>query len=522
MRGALSRRGRVFIAFCRDTLAKFREYRKQRRQFYLRIIFYGGLAVIASWLDPLGLDTVTNRHSERLIKRAVAPFYPSTGQERTTVVLFTEDTTDAFHTIWPLRYLDHGTILRRILQLKPKAVFIDIMIPEVRSIDPTMPQLVHQLRKWAGPVIKDEAGTTHQRIPVFIAARSKDGMKVARPLQEITQPVAIDWSGYGDNYPLYVSNASDGRLATPAIAMYRRYCADTPGWPGCIRSGGDSRFQAPMSVRWGSTVPPLQGEFSSIKNCQDVDQSWTSRGWFAVKLAVMSLFEGVVDEARRSQRCPFNLTIDALLFRTARVGEDPFVREAITGRYIFVGTRITGGSDKFVSPVHGQLPGIYLNAMAFDNLVDFGDSYLRTSPHLGPGMDLGGLIAFSIWMTLVVIYAGMKWHYEAKSQTGEDFAMTDKDMEIPAHVRRVFLLCVAIPLPLSVALLLFWGLNFSPINWLGIVGLVFLIQTLMRDEALRSFQDRAQTMFNWLAVNLGGVRTAGEGQKSRKEGDRNE
>jgi hypothetical protein len=79
-------------------------------------------------------------------------------------------------------------------------------------------------------------------------------------------------------------------------------------------------------------------------------------------------------------RCPYTRTISVghLLGSTG----DPDVQDALAGRAVFYGAAFQLTGDRVLSPVFDELPGVYLHAMAYDNLVTFGHNYKRAHREL--------------------------------------------------------------------------------------------------------------------------------------------
>jgi hypothetical protein len=64
--------------------------------------------------------------------------------------------------------------------------------------------------------------------------------------------------------------------------------------------------------------------------------------------------------------------------------------EALAGKTVFYGGAFYLTSDRVTSPVYEELPGVYLHAMAYDNLVTFGPDYKRADrdfPSLSRAVD---------------------------------------------------------------------------------------------------------------------------------------
>ena len=133
----------------------------------------------------------------------------------------------------------------------------------------------------------------------------------------------------------------------------------------------NSGHPADMLVAWGNTVS--EGD-AALPECAPVTADPVSR-WQAFGTAIASGLAGVAggpEAARgpksweRLQPCTYHSEIGA---RELFADGDRLKR--IKGSYVFVGGAIAGTGDTVTSPVHGQLPGVYLHAMALDNLLSF-------------------------------------------------------------------------------------------------------------------------------------------------------
>jgi CHASE2 domain-containing sensor protein len=68
----------------------------------------------------------------------------------------------------------------------------------------------------------------------------------------------------------------------------------------------------------------------------------------------------------------------------------------LKGKTVLIGADIPGIPDTFVSPVHGTLPGVFLHAMALDNLLALQTRYLK---------EMSGWIWVAIEISLVMLAA---------------------------------------------------------------------------------------------------------------------
>jgi hypothetical protein len=102
------------------------------------------------------------------------------------------------------------------------------------------------------------------------------------------------------------------------------------------------------------------------------------------------------------RKCPHTNTISVvhLLGRFDKKLKD----ESVKGRTIFYGGSFEMAGDRVISPVFDDLPGVYLHAMAYDNLLTFRTDYKRAEQH---GLSLsrvvnGLLLLFTIVLLLLV------------------------------------------------------------------------------------------------------------------------
>ena len=74
-------------------------------------------------------------------------------------------------------------------------------------------------------------------------------------------------------------------------------------------------------------------------------------------------------------RCPYTRTISVGHLLTTSGDQD--VHDALAGRAVFYGAAFQLTGDRVISPVYEELPGVYLHAMAYDNIATFGRDYKR-------------------------------------------------------------------------------------------------------------------------------------------------
>ncbi|PWC57677.1 hypothetical protein TSH7_25325 [Azospirillum sp. TSH7] len=124
----------------------------------------------------------------------------------------------------------------------------------------------------------------------------------------------------------------------------------------------------------------------------------------AADQAWRSIFAGltpVFGPAAR-QSCFYILTISA-----EQLGNHDVI-DLLKDRIVFYGTDLLTQHDLFNSSVFGQVAGVQAHAMAFDNLMTYGDNYFRGSPEIhfaGMPISYAELTELGLWMLMAVTTA---------------------------------------------------------------------------------------------------------------------
>lgn len=400
----------------RSYLSSFRDARLKAVPGYLvawstfsRMVVIFVALIVPAWLleivDPFGLSGAVERHSQQIVQKLAAPFYPATAQSRIAVVLIDEASLAIRGESWPPRYLYYEEVVRRIAKQRPSAIFLDVLIDDHRSYDGSLPLAQKALEETL-----QETG-----VPLYLAVLD-DGERNLFAKVPGTQLAMAGWSGYGDDYPLLVDKTHrfgekplDGgkqcdseSLPTAAFALYRQVCSiGTQGSCGDTPAKADvGAFCAPLVVQWGYNVAPevRARDLISDSQCAPSDARPGSRLFDSVRLLWSSFLASFSNdlEAQGRQTCPYTLTLREEDLSSARA------RGLLKDRVVLVGTSLAGIHDLVASPVHGQLPGVYLHAMALDNLLTWDDGYFSRAEGTPILLVLGLLLA---WVSAALIRA---------------------------------------------------------------------------------------------------------------------
>ena len=294
---------------------------------------------------------------------------------------------------------------------------VPILVTNTLNIQPG--REAHCVSDWTDIDALGDNGTLSAPIrAAAIASRAySDGGKAAG-----LEVIAANWLDARDQYPIGIAVASHdkacnatvddmpallaapekyvqgGYLASPATALYALYCRgsregcpdirrlDLAGQPGGYRLYAiGPRVQQRMLVRWGSRQSPqMQADFAQAERADDcIAQNTDSVAYEAIVQSVHAILPFLNEMFDNTDRtCPYfdTLTADEVI-ETERYfpDENPqdFLRRYLKGRIVMVGSDLPYVQDRIASPIAGELPGVYLHAMALDNLIDYGNGYQR-------------------------------------------------------------------------------------------------------------------------------------------------
>ncbi len=482
------------------------QYRWIKGLFYstlLTSLFWGGIAQF----DPFGIKAAASIQSGSLFMRMIGgPWYDSTAQDKITVVLIDDSYIREIGESWPMSYIAQDMLLTDILAFKPKAVFIDLLYSHNHE---TPNDSLHQLVD----TISQNEINADSAIPIFIplvvqdvqgvdtCSSSRDfppDSKEANAKKDIESniPVIIEieqsnahktytgWAGCGDGYPSFIFQ--DKQYMTPAFALYEEVCrADDKTFKAdcsALQAGDYSAFKKPMMVRWGTIVS--KEHKAALKAggilCADIDKdSFSSKiGYLGSQLwsAVGQSFSSTANRGK-SESCTYTDTVHATWFLgggSQKTHED--LKGLIGGRIVLLGTQITGVHDTTISPINGQVPGVYLFAMALDNYLTYGSDYFKLLS------DVPAAVIEILALLAITFSMGILGHIAFVH-----FSKIDQSINFLSRLGLsiLFFLFLKIIIPVCMSLLLaliMWQCRIAPMDWIGISLLSFIANPIkLRD-----------------------------------------
>jgi hypothetical protein len=229
------------------------------------------------------------------------------------------------------------------------------------------------------------------------------------PLRGLRQ-AAVKWEdNRTDDYPV---TGNDG-VETAAFDLYQELCGGEQ--PFSTLCDADFATQivtdeglAPLAVRWGQgshgDLDRYWDDAGSVNTCpaspRDIGRSLAQVAQLAVDHVFYAFRTKAAQERSLETRCSYHLMIPA----SKILGLSPEARRAVLGhKAVFIGSAAAGSNDVIDAPGRGQLPGVSLHAMAFDNLLVNGGRYLRYPPNAL--LDLGLPDIVEVVLALIIVTA---------------------------------------------------------------------------------------------------------------------
>lgn len=318
-----------------------------------------------------GTSERADKYAQDLVNTYAGDWIYPPPRDDITVLLLTDQAV-AVHQRghWPASYDFHARVLNTVLNHEPAAVFIDFLWlsqrTETADGQRDGPYLVKTLKRYQAA-----------NIPVYMAstpAVKQNWPELDGLVKHVEAQLDIDFVDFvSRSYPVKKNNT-----ATPAFQIARDIRPEL--FP-------QSPVEA-MDVFWG-TLP------------NKTNLSWmTDQGDDTAVLDVLtSGYSGVKTSV------PFTTTLFVrdLLKPVATTSEkaseetDAFIK----GKVILYGANLTGVNDLVFTPTRDILPGVYLHAMALDNLFHWGFNY-KSANGSGLLQEQGWRHAWNMLMVLPV------------------------------------------------------------------------------------------------------------------------
>jgi len=388
-------------------------WRVNLRAGSVKLIILIVVSFIMLWLgdklDARGM--VVTRFFARLQAPLTAQFnYPPQVRDQITVVMYDQEFLQASQSAWPISYQDHADALLRLVSdpnARTKAIMLDITFGQERN-DPTVSTLLQALCS-----IQND-----YKVPVFLAAlpSPKDGQLTVRSGLSADQTkgekicftlVGVDYvpdplDGIAWSYQMSRHLTDAGWQSGPAVGpdlqpTYRSAAMAIAQDAAHLELGEET---VPLALIWGHNSANQVDKPESLSRCRP--------GQARLKNLIPGVLRQIWEEPLQRPLCPYHQTLSMAQLGVLTEAElSPY----LAGKYVFVGAKVPGYNDFADSPVHGLIPGIYMHAMALDNLLTYQDKYKLNGEWMPPSLAL-------VWPGLLGILAVFGVHLVAHSFKG--------------------------------------------------------------------------------------------------------
>lgn len=267
-------------------------------------------------------------------------------------------------------------------------------------------------------------------------------------------------------YAAWCLKRADACRVEPFQRMRRQAKAALDGAPPRTINP-DAAFDAPLDVVWGSRPDPAYVDMTrrvsgAAPPCRTAGSGWRER--------LVEQWAGLRGPgAGKAQECPYNLAVgyDRLVSGVGLESAD--LERLLANKIVMVGGHFRASNDWVDSPVHGQLPGVHLHAMALDNLMQYGLDYRRNAAALIDSDFLkSGLIALLAFFGVLGVMARNSLLDDA----------IERGMEPRLRVAvygplYLFLFATSFAVVIGATWFAVAFANRSPINWIGLTSVAF-------------------------------------------------
>lgn len=390
-------------------------------RYILEAIAVFFVSVFLVFFEPDSISDPINEMSFGLFSRVFNDAYPDSpeAQNAASVVIVNQNSLDELRETWPPSFGFHAEVLARILAAKPKAIIIDFLLVDERE-DGSLEDFVEVLQY-----------AQNENIPI-VAARGTfkeyENKTAISALEPYLRPVA-GWvkEGLGRSPFRYaLAPASGGRrIQSAAVEAYEIFCdAAKIEQNLCSELDVDAAISRDMWVFWSARLPDFHKVFFTGDSRWDVPVDSPDKEKFrAFQCGRVSTTGGFLDRmidswSDEAATCPPQIALPAhYLIQDA----DPRIEKGLKDRIVFYGFGLEGFQDYVVPPTTANpIPGVFMHAMAFENLVEWGNDYLAYSAkgdfrHL---FNANVVQLITLFMILVLYFGFLRYAATKQRQSG--------------------------------------------------------------------------------------------------------
>ncbi|TWA84823.1 CHASE2 domain-containing protein [Azospirillum brasilense] len=425
----------------------------------LKLSFVPALIVSAAVFNPLDISGSSGRTSLDAYRRIATSVYPDKGQKKIVVVQIDDTSLAVNGESYPPSFDFYARLIQKLKDAGAESILLDLMIIDRnRPGEPGgLDRLVSAIADF--PVFMTVARSSQQDDSGCATAGRQNVEDLRLAVKGEPHPLIRDGASHVDLFP--DSYCGSPRLSA-ALAVYNEYCGRSEACQGSRNDplvNPDAFRNMTLTIEWGRVWPagaeavhPDHRRLAA--ECPD-GSLLDKAGNFLRTL--MPFESGVLSNAPADCRYHPVIRAEWLTAPESATGVDgKALADLLAGRIVVVGAMFSGVQDVGPSPVFGIVPGMFLHAMAIDNLIVRGAGFMKEWSKLGLGdLDLSVLVELAA-MALVALAARRIGIWLAPRTLLSAVAWT------------LLLMAAGSLVGLAFSTWLVWLTGLEPVNWIGV------------------------------------------------------
>jgi len=499
------------------------------------------LAVLAiDTFDSFGLDQQADEQAARSIGMLEGPFYgmgenwiesaaclltfsppdgvcdDRIGQKSVTVVLIDDSSLSREDWTIPVSYSEQARLASAIAAYDPAAIFLDFTYGKAHGVDPRaeVTEFVETLRNatsgdrtavMIGPVVGQEHKDTIALLPlreiptVGVAWRAQSWIEYPFRSDQARSQVE---AAAGDAPPTTngphrarafdeIGFASTVSPPMAVVPLYNAFCARRAL---LAATGVQTGYVCPenwlppleesLALTWGYGTSRASAAFDAdgAQGCPMPENATIIQRFYQMgKQAIGAVMRAAIAESSgrdaTESRCIYTDTLTATQVLNPTLENADQIESLLKDRVVLVGAGHSFTSDYHTIPHVGRVPGVYIHAMALDNLITDAKRFTRMPPDLIYDLDWADVV--EIFLTIMIIL--IMWRAHLVAVTTDDLSRR----------KRMIWLGAGSSIALVLALLTFERLvlHWPPLNIFGVALLGFSVFGLLEQHAQKLAED---------------------------------
>jgi CHASE2 domain-containing sensor protein len=347
-----------------------------------------------------------------------------------------------------------------IARFKPAAIFLDYYYTFPHGEDPA-----REIAQFAQR-LKDESEING--VPIRLGPVG-DG-PVFAPLRQIPS-LGVSWTGL-DLLSVPFAAADGSPIAS--YGLYRIWCQDR---------GIDCNWtpKGDLTLTWGFGVSDRALRFAAEEDaaCALNSNSFAGKAVAGASHFTRAMFRAALyDEGGQSvrrdpleSRCFYNDTLIASHVMSGALDQE--IAPLLENRIVLIGAAHARPADRHHIPQVGMVPGVYIHAMALDNLIEQGHDYVQQAPQIIYALDAADLVELVV--TGLILLMAIQFRRAA--------ARAPDHWRTPRLPLTIFLAGVAL---IAAAIVSMTLLHWPPINVLGVAALLSSLEFVFDSRERRA------------------------------------